>query len=350
MKQLIEMPNDVIYHTVESYAVFKNVDKTILATNCFLEKFGYKFVCFNLEELEKNFSALLSLPKKFESEHQICFQDNNFSISNEFCQALMHNHEFGMPSIISKEVIFLKAINDFEQAVVNNIVNMELADTHLGKMQSFVEVLIQQFRLFKNGCISCTSQFQIRKDERNIPIKLWGPIGKSLSHSTFTLTESEVEILGTLFKDNFTSNELTELAISNFNLSYDIADIKTKYITLMTCLESLFNQGRDQITHTVSRHLALILSKSDEEFQKNYYRNKVLYNLRSAIVHGNQTNEDLSAATDELQNKVRQAINFCLHLSDNKKQLFDKLNAMGFDTTMKKKGLWRFIIPRCIGK
>ena len=143
-------------------------------------------------------------------------------------------------------------------------------------------------------------------------------------------TPLHIKELSEKFVKGFKSNSLTELSISNFNLSYEISDLKTRYITLMTCLESLFNQGRDQITHTVSRHLTLIISNSEKEFQENYYRVKNLYGLRSAIVHGSSTKENLSDATSELQNKVRQAINYCLQLNYNKKELFDKLNSMGF--------------------
>ncbi len=80
---------------------------------------------------------------------------------------------------------------------------------------------------------------------------------------------------------------------------------------------------------TVKTSLWIIQAKT--ELEKNYLCIKKLYKLRNTIIHGNSTNENLSTATDELQDKVRQAINYCLPLNNNKKQLFDKFNAMGFD-------------------
>lgn len=320
----------VTYYTVETYAVFHHIDRSILATNSFLTKFGYEFVCFSLKELEIKFSSLLSLPTEFKSEVQVLLHDRDLSISNEFYQALTNSPLFGHQVLMSREVIFLRAISDFEQKVINNTVNMGVAMQYGGKLQEFVAALIQQFRLFKNGDIDCSMQFQIRKEARYVTSKLSKPIAKSYGHTTFTLTEQEVENLSNSFNETFTGNALTELAISNFNLSYSIADIKTKYITLMTCLESLFNQGRDQIAHTVSRHLSLIISKSEAEFEDNYHRVKKLYQLRNTIVHGGTPKENLSKATDELQNLVRKAINYCLTLQLNKEKLFDKLNTFGF--------------------
>ena len=330
MKSTKKQADIVTYYSVETYAVFVNIDKSILGTNSFLEKFGYSFIRFDLFELEKKFSDLFSLPKKFQSEIQLLLDDSNLSISKEFYQAVTNNGLFGHELLIDQEVFFLKHNTDFDQEVINNTVNSGDSMKVTGELQRFVADFIQQFRLFKNGNIACPIQFQINKDNRKVTSKLSGRNGKTYGLTKYNLSQNEIKVLADSFNTGFKTNTLTELAVSNFNLSYEIFDPKTRYVTLMTCLESLFNQGRDQITHTVSRHLALIISNSENEFQVNYYRIKKLYRLRSAIVHGNSTKENLSTATDELQRKVRQAINYCLRLNDNKKQLFDKLNSMGF--------------------
>jgi Apea-like HEPN len=98
----------------------------------------------------------------------------------------------------------------------------------------------------------------------------------------------------------------------------------------MTCLESLFNLGRDQITHTVSRHLSIILSTNATEFQLNYKRIKKLYGIRSTIVHGGTTNEKIEDVTYELQDKVSKAMLYCFKTDLNKSELFDKLNQSGY--------------------
>lgn len=330
MRQTIDTYDKIETYTVETYAVFRNIDKSILATNNFVEKFGYKFICIDLGDLEKYFSSLFSIPKNFISEYQVHLQDSNISISHGFCEALINDREFGNIVLMEKEVIFLKSIEEFEQEVINNTINIEKAIQHAGKLQSFVTALIQQFRLFKNGDISCFTQFQIAKETRQVTSKLSSTPSRTCGHKIYTITQEESGQLSKIFTDTFSPNKLTELAVSNFNLSYDISDVKTRYITLMTCLESLFNQGKDQITHTVSRHLAIIISKTKDEFENNYNKIKQLYNLRSTIVHGDRTNKDLYKATDELQNMVRDAINFCLAIKLNKKQLFDQLNSSGF--------------------
>jgi pimeloyl-ACP methyl ester carboxylesterase len=54
-------------YVVESYALIKNADKSILNLNPIIKKFGYQFIVVNLKELEANFSDLFSLPDLYSS-------------------------------------------------------------------------------------------------------------------------------------------------------------------------------------------------------------------------------------------------------------------------------------------
>jgi len=98
----------------------------------------------------------------------------------------------------------------------------------------------------------------------------------------------------------------------------------------MTCLESLFNLGKDQISHTIARHLSIILSDKKEQFKENYTRIKKLYNIRNSIVHGGEYKDDIIQDYLELSNKVRAAINFCNVPDLTKEKLFEDLNSRGF--------------------
>ena len=98
----------------------------------------------------------------------------------------------------------------------------------------------------------------------------------------------------------------------------------------MTCLESLFNLGKDQIAHTIARHLSIIISKDKAEFNTNYSRIKKLYNIRNSIVHGGEYKRDIVQDYLELSNKVRAAINYCNVEGLTKEKLFEELNSRGY--------------------
>lgn len=324
--------NTTTSYAVETYALYKNVDNSILKLNEIIKKYGYTFLAVNLPDLEKNFSSLVSLPTNFQSEKTLILDEDKSSVSGEFYDLLTNHHSFGHESAFKREVVFLKRIENFEQEVVNKTVSLGLSMNVSDELRSFSSSLIQQLRLYKNGDIVCPLEFQIAADTRKITSKSWRH-SKVFGHLEFLITNEDVIALTKALSDKFTSTPLTELAINSYNLSYEIADLKTKYITLMTCLESLMNLGAHQITHTVSRHLALIISRSAEEFQTNYLRTKKLYEIRSSIVHGGKINEDLTKATNELHDKVRKAINYCLNLHLDKEGLFAKLNASGYGLT-----------------
>src|SRR5690606_26635296 len=114
------------------------------------------------------------------------------------------------------------------------------------------------------------------------------------------------------------------------NMVYDLPDGRLRIITLITCLESLFNLGRDQIAHTISRHLSIIISDSKDQFKENYLHLKKLYNIRSSIVHGGDYKGNVINDYLELSDKVRTAIRYCNIPDLTKEKLFDDLNAKGF--------------------
>jgi Apea-like HEPN len=292
-QDLIETIDNISYYAVESYAFFKNIDSSALAINPYLEKFGYKFVAIDLQDLEKNFSSLFTLPKYFVPEDKVSLHNQSIEITYEFYEALINSPFYSFALLEGEKVIFLKKSDDTIQKEVNNTI--EIADTAqtLRSLKDLSDALLQQFRLFKNGHIECPIRFQMRKESRAVFCRtIDGNSIASLGLPLYSLTTSEVETFGHNFSETFSANSLSELAISNFNLAYRITDQKTKYITLMTCLESLLNLGKEQITHTVSRHLALIISTSETDFQLNYTRMKKLYDIRSQISHGKTTKED----------------------------------------------------------
>jgi hypothetical protein len=321
--------SSVVSHTIESYAVFFGVDRTILEANRFLDKHEFTFVRFNLAELEEQFSDLFLMPQHFESRVKVNLQ-HGLSITNEFFIALQNSRLLGSESLANEEVFFLKSKKTFEQKIINNEVNSDILLKKLMVIKNFVASLVQQFRLFNLGDLGCSTHFLIRKDTRFVISQLSNRNSVSQGGPSYGLNTGEAEAFGRLFTSEFIGNRLTDLAIANFNLAYEISDPQTKYVTLMTCLESLFNRGSSQITHIVARHLSLIISTNEVEFSFNYRRTKDLYNIRSAIVHGGTFKEDLNLATIELQEKVRKAINYCLTLQIDKDELFNKLNANGF--------------------
>lgn len=326
-----EQQQNCNYYEIETYALFHNVDSSILLVNDVLKKFGYIFVKIDLTQLENKFFELLDFPNEFKSKNSVQLPNSTLTISNEFFQVLINNQLFGHNAILNEEVFFLKATSNFQQAVIENTVNMSDAISILGKFQTFSDSLLQQFRLFKNGDIFYSTIFQISKTTNKITSKYSTNFSSSNGGQLFNLKEEDIINIDSFFVSLFSKNPTTELAINYFNLTYTLRDEKTKFMLLMSCLESLLNLGKDQISHTISRHLSIIISENKDEFLSNYKAIKKLYSIRSKIVHGENHPENLVDNLHQLQNFTRSAINFCLINKFSKKELFDYLNSKGFE-------------------
>ena len=319
-------------YIVETFAVFQDVDASILKLNPTMEKYGYQFICISIKEFESDFSHLVGLKKGFESKEITHLSDVDIYVSSEFIHAIInfYGNKFFGKTLKKNEFILLKKLEDYEQIVMNGSVNTSGAIKCLASLRSFSSVLLTQLRLLSVGPIYLLGVFQIEKIERFVTSSMLGPTKHNTLMGDFDIQDEQADEFERTFNANFTPTPLTELAINNYNLAYDITDQKTRYVVLSICLESLFNVSKDQITHTISRHLSLVISIDEQEFQSNYKRIKKLYGIRSTIVHGNSKNDDIGNDLYELFNLVRRAIIYCQRTNLDQKQLFDKLNAKGF--------------------
>lgn len=346
---------------VESYAWIDNLGKSVLKLNSVIAPYGFEFIRVRLDELDQKFSDFFGLSPEHKSgatctmshcdaevppngslketieldkadklSRGIPIEEIETTISVELHELLQHSVYNGFGILMEREVVLLKRISNFERMVTNNTVTInEIIPVH-NELDKFVKALIHHLRLLKNGDVNCSSIFQVATESRKI-IQRFKPRFTAGTQQKFEVDEDDVVKFQERFSTSFEVNSLTELALSSFNLSYEIQDMKSKYLTLMICLESLFNLGKDQISHTISRHLSILISDNREIFQTNYNRIKKLYGFRSKIVHGQKLDENILGITSELQNLVRQAINYCLSINKSREEFFHFLNSKGFN-------------------
>lgn len=315
-------------HTLESYAHILNADKSILKLNPALEKFGYQFIWVDATEFDRNFSEILNVPKSDDRPLTIVIGRDGHGISHELHNALVHTQIFGTLFLHMEYpgIILLQKLDNFRISGPESDYAIQIKE--LATFIVFVQDLLLQLRLFKNGEIRCSQLFHISSLTRQIAFrKREIEIG---SKGDYSLTDDEAKQLFNKIIAKYETNQLTELAVKNFSVVYDLPDGRIRFITLMTCLESLFNLGKDQIAHTISRHLSVIVSDNMEQFQENYKKIKKLYNTRNSIVHGGEHKGDIMHDYLELSNKVRSAINYCNVPELTKEKLFEDLNSRGF--------------------
>lgn len=315
-------------HIIESYAHVLNADRSILKLNSAISKLGYQFRWIDATEFEDDFSEIVNVPKNDSRPRNNMIGREFKGISEELRAALVHSAAFGQ-MFMHMEYPGLILLQKKEVYTINDEI-MDIASERASFSQFHKEVneLLLQLRLFKNGEIRFYQLFQITSITRQITSRKHQiAIG---SFGDFVLTENEAAELSNKIHSKFEHNCLTELAIKNFSVVYDLPDGRIRFITLMTCLESLFNLGKDQIAHTIARHLSLIIATTKSEFLENYNSIKKLYNKRNAIVHGGEYKGDLMQDYLDLSDKVRKAILYCNQPEMTKEKLFEELNSKGF--------------------
>jgi hypothetical protein len=301
---------------IETYTLIKNVDDSILRLNDYLD--GYQFVKIDLPTIEKNFSDIFRLPKDYRPTGIVSL--NGLTYNREFYQHITHHELAGMQVRDQGYMILLKSNYVAEQ---NPVKDFEL----MGNTQRYSSHLIQCLRLTFSGDVIAPLIFQIERNHN----QLTSSLSEKIPYITECLVIDDLKLdeFSNLLKKSFPQDAPYSLALENFNLSYSVVDKRVRFILLITALESIFNFGRDQISHTIARHLSLLISETKESFHENYSKVKKLYNNRSSLVHGSK--KSIEDSEIDLAHKLSQkAICFWINKGCNQKKLFDYFNAKGY--------------------
>lgn len=129
----------------------------------------------------------------------------------------------------------------------------------------------------------------------------------------------------------FTPHSYIKLALNSFSTSYIIESNALEFITLVTVLECLFNNGKNEITQTIARGCAVLIGKNKNHSQKIFKDIKYLYNKRSILLHQGDSSKITKNDILLLKDYVRKCLNLCLALNLPKERLNNLLNESGFN-------------------
>lgn len=323
-----EENNTKIYY-IESYAYISNLTPSVLLLNDWAKNYGFEFVKIDIVTFQNLFGQLVNYKVNPNPKTLITLNNGDGpTIDKEFYNLLFPSQFYRWELINEPYLLFVKHIEPYPQYVVNN--GVQLNTTVAAKKQKFVSNLVRKLRIFKTGSIATVTEFEIEQDTRFPGMRSYGLKSQLIPETIYKVSPEELPDLVKLLEHEIILNSLNEIALLNFEASYSIINTKVRFITLVTSLESIFNHGRDQIAHTISRHMSLLISTSQTEFEENYRRIKKLYNKRNTLVHGGH--EEVShQEIIELENLVRRAILFTIYNPyKTRQELFDYCNSRGF--------------------
>lgn len=291
-----------------NYFVLNRVYESILKLNPILEKYGFVFESYDLKEFILKFDQVLSFGAKLKDRRYYLTFFNNSPMFDFYVTG-------------NRPMIILRNINSLDYTP-GKITPFE---------DAFVKKLITILRLYKSGMIEEIMVFQYDITSKECPSYGFKKMRKDTVSDEYIIEDNDVEKIDALLQKEIVISATVKLAFDSFNEYYEIKQSTLKYVTLMTALESIFNQGNQQIAHTCSRHLSILISENVEEFNENYKSMKKLYDFRSKIVHGIKYKDiDIKGKLSELERYVRIVLNILLYLDISKDELFIELNCKGF--------------------
>lgn len=316
----------------EHYIFMLNVDSSILKLNPIIHEYGFEIIEVSLDILEDRFFNLFK-GSKFEGKKlsglwvESPLIPQKF-VSREFSR-VFHESRHKSYSILNQNYVYL--IKDSVETSKNDI-----------RIQNFYSQFLQILRLSSDGDVKFQDCFIIDTKSRfiNSSSRYIYEL-PDIRDELYNINDDSLKLIDKWLKVEIPVFPLTDLSKKLYFQSYNQKSNVVILVLLITALESIFNLGRDQISHTFSRHGAILLSESKDKFIDDYKFLKDMYNYRSGFVHGSSTIKPTKEKIKRLKKTVRNIINevndFIIkhNLSNDnkdkqKKDLFDYLNSKGF--------------------
>jgi len=192
--------------------------------------------------------------------------------------------------------------------------------------------VLQLLRLFKEGNVRMPLKYDYLL--HNGKPMLFSPLLRSASDvapDTYSISDSEISEVQALIQSTklpFRQAYL-QLALENFELSYNVPNLKLAFLSLMISLETMLNPGGGEITHRLARNTCVLLGKDSDNSRAIYDDVKRLYRKRSNLIHSGDEDIELEDVS-RLRKYVRQSIREIDNTGLSKNELVDMLDSCGF--------------------
>lgn len=301
----------------EIYYYIEGLDETVLKINSFIKDLDFEFQKFNLKDFENKFIRFFTLEDDYEKYGK---EGTNFSgkmnyTTTAFKYGLENFYLINKFELESREyIVLLRDYNKNSDLLFTSLYELmdeeEIEDMNeeekeglkgYNESKNSLENFVNKLRLFKEGHLRLISAFKITGDNTFIgslnPFLLRFDIAKSYPfYKGYSLLDEEIKEIGEHIQDDLDMPPYLDIAFKSFIQSYNIDDLKIKFLLLITSLESIYTVNTIGIKKTLMKHVGKTISKNKKEYDDISTEIKCLYKKRSDISHGKEIaieNDDL---------------------------------------------------------
>jgi hypothetical protein len=217
---------------------------------------------------------------------------------------------------------------------IRNKMEAERSEKILEALNDYLYPKICLMRLFKEGNITIPLTYvYISNGNKTILVQK----GRSLIPTfgmLFAIEDTEInELQKFIEKTKLPFSNSIQLAFDMFNQSYGVINQNLSFLSLMICMEILFNpDDRSELRNRVSKGIAILIGK-DRNNSINIYRNmKVFYDKRSSLIHSGKpiTDDDLQKLRYLSRESIKQILKINeAELGKNLSKFKDRLDLCG---------------------
>lgn len=195
-------------------------------------------------------------------------------------------------------------------------------------VQSYLDPKIALMRLYKEGNIRMLMEYYYTVIEQQNKEIVAAHAAMPVVEGRFTLTEKEVGQLERFIQTASLPLQppFVELALRNFELSYQVNEIGLSFVAAMIGMEILFDAGAQK----VARNAAVLLGVDKQNSTVIFKELRQLHEKRSKFVHSGKASKLSKEDVKRIRFYLRESIKKTSAIGIRKEELLQELNTMAF--------------------
>lgn len=205
-------------------------------------------------------------------------------------------------------------------------------DQFVSLQTALLEDKLLKLRLCAEGSIKVCVEFFYSESDGVLEMETSSEEMLHCENRPFKVRKSDLNAIQRLLESPplSTSHKYISFALENYLQSYRVSQIELEFISLMLAFEAIFNDGKQELRHKISRSCAVLLGKTKRSSRIVFKDIRNLYDKRSVLVHTGDRAKITHADVISLKNYVRRSLLQVVQLGLPKDQLSVELTEAGF--------------------
>ena len=315
----------------EIYVFLLYADHSLLKMGRTLFRYRYEIGALPLDQAEVQFREVFGLPRYEGQAQDMPLQytsekgeTRRIFVTQQFYERI-HLERVDAGLLLTRGyLVYLKKSKAWDPALYPEIDDRQLIP-EMDEVRRFTLRLANSLRLNRPGSFAFGELFSWLPADKRVIRSNCPPLAETAVSATpdcpYSFLDKDNYALKVLLDIEDKLSGYIELAVQAFLSSFQVKNIRLRYLQLLLSMELCFNRSSEDPAEAICRYASILLAHDKSQFLTLYDEIRSLYSARTNIMHGDGNgNGDLHKLAPRLEELTREVLKKMVRLNPQKRE------------------------------